>query len=113
MTIEALYGVEFISNLPVNNIGYGVAVLETGRILGGDSSFVFIGNYEVKDGIVYANVKCTNDRNLLQSIFGNLKEFNLKLEGSLEKSEFILQGHLVENPSMQIGVKLTRRAELP
>ena len=109
--IEALYGVEFVSNM--NNGGYGVAVLETGRILGGDSSFVFVGKYEVKNGIAHANVKCTNDREMLQSIFGDLKEFNLQLEGTPNESEFILQGHMLENPEMKVGVKLTRRAELP
>jgi len=109
--IEALYGVEFVSNN--NNGGYGVVVLETGRILGGDSSFVFVGDYEVENGTVRANVKCTNDREMLESIFGNLKEFNLQLEGALNEKEFILQGHMLENPEMKIGVKLTRRAELP
>lgn len=57
--IEALYGLEFVSNM--QDGGYGVAILETGRIFGGDSSFVYIGDYEVKNGTVYASVKCTND----------------------------------------------------
>ncbi len=109
--IEALYGIEFASNL--NSGGYGVAVLETGRILGGDSSFVFVGNYGVKNSILYADVKCTNDRKLLQSIFGDLDEFNLRLEGAPAHDEFTMQGHMIENPSMKISIKLTRRAELP
>lgn len=109
--IEALYGVEFVSNM--NDGGYGVAVLETGRILGGDSSFVFVGDYEVKNGKVHAKVKCTNDREMLQSIFGDIKEFTLQLEGVPDEKEFILQGHMLENSNMKIGVKLTRRAELP
>lgn len=109
--IEALYGIEFQSNL--NDGGYGVVVLETGRILGGDSSFVFVGSYEVKNNTVYADVKCTNDRKLLQSIFGDINEFNLHLEGQPAHDEFILQGHMIEDPSKIIGVKLTRRAELP
>jgi len=109
--LEALYGVEFQSNM--HNGGYGVVILETGRILGGDSSFVFVGNYEVKNSTIYAEVKCTNDRGSLESIFGDIKEFNLKLEGQPNEKEFILQGHMVENPAMQLGVMLTRRAELP
>ncbi|WP_024461504.1 GrlR family regulatory protein [Marinimicrobium sp. LS-A18] len=111
--IEALYGIEFVSNS--NDGGFGVAVLETGRVFGGDSSFVFIGSYESSNGNVTARIKCTNDRKLLQSIFGDINEFNLELSGTPDKEhkEFILQGHMVENPSMKIGVKLTRRAELP
>ena len=109
--IEALYGIEFVSN--IDDGGYGVLVLETGRILGGDSSFVYVGDYEVKNHKVYANVKCTNDRETLQSIFGDIKEFNLHLEGTPDPKEFILAGHMVEDPNLKIAVKLTRRAELP
>jgi len=108
--IEAMYGVEFVSQ---EMSGYGVAVLETGRILGGDTSFVYIGSYEVTNGIVSAQVKCTNDRDVLPSVFGDIKEFNLDLQGTLNDKEFILQGHMVENPNLSIGIKLTRRAELP
>ena len=109
--LEAMYGIEFNSNM--NDGGYGVLVLETGRIFGGDSSFVYIGNYVFENGLVKADVKCTNDRNLLRSVFGNLKEFNLHLEGKPQHEGFVLQGHMVENPAMKIDVKLTRRAELP
>jgi hypothetical protein len=108
--IEAMYGVEFVSN---EMGGYGVAVLETNRILGGDSSFVYVGSYEVTNGIVTAQVKCTNDRNLLPSVVGDLKEFNLSLQGTLNENEFILRGHMLEDPSKSIDIKLTRRAELP
>lgn len=109
--LEAMYGIEFVSN--TNDVGYGVVILETGRVLGGDSSFVFVGKYEVKNGIMHTDVKCTNDRNLLPSIFGDIKEFSLRLEGKPDYKEFLLQGHMIENPAMKIAVKLTRRAELP
>ena len=109
--LEAMYGIEFESNS--NDSGYGVAILETGRILGGDSSFIYVGKYEFKNGVVSADVKCTNDRNLLQSVFGDIKEFNLHLEGKPEHGEFLLQGYMIENPSHKVAIKLTRRAELP
>ncbi|MDO8931088.1 MAG: GrlR family regulatory protein [Rhodocyclaceae bacterium] len=111
MGVEAMYGVEFVSSMDIG--GYGVLVLETGRVFGGDSSFTFIGDYEIESHILKANVKCTNDRNVLTSVFGNIKEFNLKLEGKVEEKEFLLNGYMAENPSMEISVKLTRRAELP
>ncbi len=109
--LEAMYGIEFESNL--NIAGYGVVILETGRILGGDSSFAYVGNYEVKNENIHVTVKCTNDRESLQSIFGDIKEFNLVLDGKPEHDGFVLQGHMVEKPEMQIALKLTRRAELP
>jgi hypothetical protein len=109
--LEALYGLEFESNL--NDGGYGVVVLETGRVLGGDSSFVYVGSYEVKNGVVKAKVKCTNDRKSLASVFGDIDEFNLHLEGTPSPKQFTLQGHMIEDPSKRIAVKFTRRAELP
>lgn len=112
--IEAMYGIEFVSNVTVNNGGYGVVVLETGRVLGGDSSFTYIGSYEAKNGRVTAKVKCNNDRKLLPSVFGNFDVFTLQLEGNVgDFKELVLQGHMVEHPNMKIGIKLTRRAELP
>jgi len=109
-SVEALYGIEFVS---LSDSGYGVVILETNRIFGGDSSFVYIGDYEVKNGKVYADVKCTNDRKTLPSIFGDINEFNLHLEGDLGDKEIILYGQMIENPEQKIGVKLTRRSELP
>lgn len=112
--IEAMYGLTFVSNTDNNNNGgFGVVVLETGRVLGGDSSFVYVGSYEVENGIIKADVKCTNDRGLLDSIFGNLKEFNLHLEGKIDKKEFIANGYMIEKPEQKIVVQFTRRAELP
>jgi hypothetical protein len=55
----------------------------------------------------------SNDRNLLPSVVGDLKEFNLSLQGTLNENEFILRGHMLEDPSKSIDIKLTRRAELP
>lgn len=74
---------------------------------------MYVGTYGTNNGVLQADIKCTNDRKLLQSIFGDIKEFNLRLEGKPEHNEFILHGHMVENPAMKIAVKLTRRAELP
>lgn len=74
---------------------------------------LYIGSYETVGGNVTAKIKCTNDRNTLVSIFGNLKEFNLVLKGSSAYDIFTLHGHMLENPQMEITVKLTRRAELP
>jgi len=111
MGIEAMYGVEFISSMNVG--GYGVLILETGRVLGGDSSFTFIGDYEIENHVLKANVKCNNDREILTSVFGDIKEFTLKLEGTVAEKEFVLSGYVIEEPSKTINVKLTRRAELP
>jgi len=109
--LEAMYGIEFVANQMA--AGYGVATLEKGRILGGDTSFVYAGNYEIIKDQVHATVKCTNDREVLPSVFGQLKEFNLKLQGEPNNKELVLKGHMVEHPELSLSLKLTRRAELP
>jgi len=108
---EAMYGIEFSSN--EGNGGYGVLALETGRVFGGDSSFVYIGDYHVKDGILVAEVKCTNDREEMDSIFPGLDEFVVKVSGTPSGRKFVLKGHVVGDPAKKVTVKLTRRAELP
>lgn len=109
--IEAMYGVEFVSNR--QDAGYGVVVFESGRIFGGDSSCVYIGDYSVHDGAIRANVRVTNDRGTMQSIFGPIKEFTVTGEGKIAHNEFILSGRMKEHPDMTVTVKFTRRAELP
>jgi len=108
---EAMYGIEFSSN--EGNSGYGVLVLETDRVFGGDSSFVYIGSYHVDNGILSAEVKCTNDRKESDSIFAGMDEFTIRVKGIPNDEEFVLKGHVVEAPAKTIEVKLTRRAELP
>lgn len=114
--IEALWGVEFNTN--TENVGYGVVVFETGKIVGGDSSFVYIGKYEFRNGMLEAQIKVTNDHEILTSIFGETyKEFNLRgrarISDEYSCKVFIMQGEMVENPANKITVKFTRRAELP
>ena len=111
--IEALYGIEFFSNQ--FSEGYGVVVLETGRIFGGDSSFVYVGSYTINNGKITASVRCTNDRKTLQTVFNGLDDYTLILSGQLDEQyqEFSLQGYIKDRPLKTISIKLTRRAELP
>ncbi len=109
--LEALWSVEFVSN--VQGAGAGVAVFETGRILGGDFAFTYIGSYKTKNDKIVAEIKVTNFRGEPHSVFGPIKEFNLYLEGVPQRAAFEVYGHMVENPTLKIGIRLTRRAELP
>ncbi len=111
--LEALWSVEFGSN--VGSFGAGVAVFETGRVLGGDSAFMYVGNYKTDNGVVYSDIRVTKYNNLsgMQSIFGPLTSFNLKVSGKADAREMVLTGSVVENPQLQITIKAARRVELP
>src|SRR4051812_15063347 len=113
--IEAMYGVKFHSNM--GDFGFGVVILETGRVLGGDSSCVYVGEYRVENGILKAHVEVTNDRKVLTSIFGDIDRFHLNCSVKIGPDgfydRFVMDGEVVENPEMKILVEFTRRAELP
>ena len=111
--IEALWSVEFVSN--THSIGAGVAVFETGRVLGGDSSFMYVGDYKTENGIVHSNIHVTKYSNIgnMQSIFGPLTSFNLKVSGAVDPQTMVLTGTMIEQPQLQITIKAIRRVELP
>jgi rRNA processing protein Gar1 len=113
MTIEALWSVEFSSN--VGSIGAGVAVFETGRVLGGDSAFMYVGSYKTDNGTVHSDIHVTKYNNIghMQSIFGPLTSFHIKVSGKTDPQSMVLTGVVVEQPQLQITIKATRRAELP
>ncbi len=109
--IEALWSVEFASNVQMQ--GAGVAVFETGRILGGDAGYYYIGSYKIKDSHITADIRVVNYRGGPTSIFGPIPEFNLRVAGTVQTPMFEVEGQMIENPALRIRVRLTRRAELP
>lgn len=109
--IEALWSVEFVSNM--NFLGAGVVVFETGRVFGGDSQYYYIGDYQIKNGMLEGSIEVTHYSGEPWSIFGILTNFRLNISGQPNKKTFDLRGYLVEDPTKKIQIRLTRRAELP
>jgi hypothetical protein len=54
-SVEALWTVDFDSAAG-GWVNGGIAVLETGRVFGGDSQFYYLGNYEVSGKQITATV---------------------------------------------------------
>lgn len=109
--IEALWSVEFASN--INIFGTGVVVFETGRIFGGDAQYYYTGKYEIKNGLLVGNLNVTHYGGEPWSVFGNNSNFSLNLSGQPNDPTFEVTGTLVEDPSKNILIRLTKRAELP
>ena len=105
-----MWTVNFATNKP--DAGAGVVVFESNRLFGGDSSFYYVGDYVVKDGIVSANVHVERHNNFLPSAMG-LDNFTLKLSGKVDHDQFTVNGHAVEAPNNQITVLFKRLTELP
>lgn len=109
--IEALWSVVFVASQ--NQVGSGVAVLETGRILGGDAQYYYVGTYSIEGGEMTAFVTITHFAGEPLSVFGPSTRHELVLNGKTSHDKFILTGTTKGNPSQIIAIELTRRAELP
>ena len=93
--------------------GYGVIVFNGERILGGDSSYCYMGNYKVDNsGRIKADMKIQDHSNVLDSIFGKMSQFNLKLEGTSNKLDrFELDGYMIEDSTKKVHVKATKLSD--
>lgn len=110
--VEALWSVEFKSNLQM--IGSGIVVLETGRIFGGDSAMIYIGNYKIAGNTIQARIRVQRYAHApgMSSVTG-IDDYELELSGKTDQKNIVLQGHVVGAPNIQMVVSAVRRAELP
>ncbi|MCY1196946.1 T3SS negative regulator,GrlR [compost metagenome] len=118
MSIEALWSVTFVSTTGQQlNAGNGVVVLETGRVLGGDSAFTYIGHYSAnpKTDLLEAEIRVRKyGETPMQSVFGPMNDFHLVLTGKpLSHNAIRFEGHIKEHPQLQIVIAAQRQAELP
>lgn len=120
--LEAMWAVTFASNVRVGlapdaNMGGGIVVLETGRVLGGDLGMTYVGDYKVTpDGKqVTAKVRVRRYRNIPghQSVFGPLDLFELDLHGIPAREVMIMEGNIVGHPDKRIHISFHRLEELP
>lgn len=93
--------------------GAGVVVFETNRVLGGDSRYFYIGTYIIRDRLIMGSVIVTHYAYEPYSIFGDMRQFTLKIEGNIRAPTFDADGFRVDDPSQRIVLRFTKRAELP
>ncbi len=111
VNIDGFWTVNFDSNS--GNLGSGVVVIDKGRVFGGDSGFMYTGNVNVEGSIVHVDIDISRHSDFpIQSIFGQMSNFHLKVSGSPNSENFVLTGNLVENPALTITIVGVRRAEL-
>ena len=96
----------------------GVVVIETGRILGGDSGYLYIGNIGEKHGESWpVSVTISRHDDRFESIFGEVSDY--MLYGTLKPAEGPTDSQVMllelgrENANPEVLVSLTKAAELP
>ena len=109
--VEALWSVQFRSN--TGAFGAGVAILENGRVFGGDAQYFYLGKYEVQDDAIKAQVDVTHYAGQPFAIFGQRKTVQIELSGPIQREGMRLMGQVSDQPTLRIEAICVRRAELP
>jgi hypothetical protein len=107
--MNGLWTAEFGSNNGM--FGSGVVILYEGRIMGGDSTHYYIGEYNLKDGTFNATLRIIPFIPGAQSVFGTIGlELIVDLVGSpTADGQITAQGHPRGLPQLRLGIKLTKR----
>lgn len=108
---EGLWSVKFKTNS--HSFGEGVIVLDNGQVLGGDSSYTYVGMADVNNGVVSATVEVKRYNAHLHGIFGSIPKYTLKLTGNVADEHLNLNATMVEHPQHKMVAELVWRAPLP
>jgi hypothetical protein len=88
--------------------GSGIAVLNNGKIRGGDASYYYIGSYRIDNGIFIADVSIIYYSGPYNNILRNgVKQTNVTVSGIPDSNEFEVTGQS-ESLQKQISVRLER-----
>jgi hypothetical protein len=93
--------------------GGGVVLFMKGHVLGGDSGFVYTGDYKTNQDALEARVKVKNFLPDVPSVLGVQGDFELNVKGTIKGKIITGSASLVNQPGMGIVVKLTRVSDLP
>lgn len=111
MSGNGLWTIEFLST--INLIGSGVLVMNNGRLLGGDEGFYYSGSYETTPpNGMSAEIRVTRFKPEHVSVFGDIGQFTLHFQGTLEERSFNGVASVKLNPSQKIRIKGTKKEDL-
>lgn len=107
--MEGFWTAEFGSSSGI--FGGGAVVFRDGKIVGGDSTHYYVGEYKVSGSTFKATLHISPFIEGAQSVFGTVgRDLTLDLDGSLTPDgRLIAQGRPREMPSLNFGAKLTKR----
>src|ERR1035437_1115347 len=108
-SMNGLWTAEFGSS--TGTFGSGVAVFQDGKVLGGDSTYYYVGEYEFKGNEFRATLKSSPFIQGAVSLFTTVgRDLMLEINGELtDQDRAIAQGHVRGMENITFGLKLTRR----
>ena|SRR5438552_14257885 len=92
--------------------GGGAAVFVNGKVLGGDTGYIYEGTYKVEANFVTAQIHVSNFLPDIPNVLGVVGDFDLQLRAPITGE--VIQGAmaLVGRPDISIAVRLTKRSGL-
>lgn len=122
MSLEGMWAVYF-GDVTGGGVNSGIAVLETGRVFGGDSMIAYVGRYEVNGNTVTAKIRTWpyNPTQVVTTAFGHVASqgpTDVTLQGQFKPNDGQMgeiDGQLWEtaNPSVKLGARLVKIENLP
>lgn len=118
--IEGLWVIKFLTpNDPEMDLNGGVVVIETGRILGGDSGYFYVGEIEpAQNGVWNASVRVNRHDPEITSIFGDADSIDLigtlRRNGNDANARPLIHVEMhPSDPSQTMNALMIRVADLP
>lgn len=106
---SGIYSVSFNAGA---GAGSGVAIVDQGRIQGGDAGFIYRGRFQITEGRVTAEVEVIQHKPGTTSVVGLSGGFRLALAGSATNDGFDLQGTVADRPQIRIAMRGHRVTDL-
>jgi hypothetical protein len=108
--MDGLWTTEFGGSTGI--FGGVVAVFRDGKIMGGDATYYYMGEYSLDGKALQATLTISPFIEGAQSVFGTVgQDLTLELAGSLiDERRAIAQGHPRGMPDLKFGARLTKRS---
>ncbi|MEF8794533.1 GrlR family regulatory protein [Thiohalorhabdus sp.] len=110
MSVEALWSIRFSA---LGSHVQGVVIFETNRIIGGDSDFYYMGEYQVNDGYLIGWLRVENYSASGSLITEGIKPEIFDVSGPIRKGSFQLTGTPRDGDGSKFPIKFRRLADLP
>ena len=110
MKIDGLWTIDFISTLHL--VGSGVVVLNDKRLLGGDEGYYYSGRYDTENGQFSGTINVTRYNPKSLSVFGDIGQYTLKLEGKVQDYQIEGRAWMENNPDRKIRILGKKKQEL-
>lgn len=99
-TMSGIFYVEFAASN--RDAGAGLAVIDNGRVNGGDATYLYRGRVDHYAGDARATIEVTHYRGQPNSVMGPLRQFTLILSGRATEDRFEFEGGTSSAPGIRI-----------